>query len=408
MAPKAKWTFMVYLAGDNNLSFAGDKDLEEMRRVGSTAQINIVTEFDNAAGRGTTRHLIQKGGNDVRQDLGETDSGSPTVLLDFIRWARLEYPADRYALVLWNHGGGWGPAEMDRIARGVGAADYSAREAPVRSASPLGRAFFRTTVERIYQLSSAEERAICSDDGSGHSLDTIELGHVLAQTVDILGQKLDLLGMDACLMNTLEVAYQARPYVEYLVGSEENEPGDGWDYEAVLRKLTAKPAISPAELATHIVKSYIQFYIATGSTDAITQSALDLSRLDSITGPLDDFAGALIERLPDVKMKVIQAIWQATSFHDDTLYDISHFSEEIAKLTRRSPIPRAARAVRSALRRGSQRAIIAESHRGRKVERCAGLTIYIPNKSGLSRYYGDLEYARSHRWLNFLETLVPA
>ncbi len=56
---KAKWTFMVYLAGDNNLSTAGDNDLEEMRQVGSTNDVNIVVEFDNAGSLGTNRYRIE-------------------------------------------------------------------------------------------------------------------------------------------------------------------------------------------------------------------------------------------------------------------------------------------------------------------------------------------------------------
>ena len=89
---------------------------------------------------------------------------------------------------------------MDRIARNMRTADYSVREASERSASPLGKAFFRTTLETLFALRLPADRAICSDDGSGHSLDTIELGRVLSQTADKLGQPLDLLGRTAARM----------------------------------------------------------------------------------------------------------------------------------------------------------------------------------------------------------------
>ena len=168
---KAKWTFMVYLDGDNNLSTAGDKDLSEMRAVGSTSDVNVVVEFDNAGNRGTNRYHVQRDGLDEHVvSMGETDSGSPEVLLDFIAWVAEEYPADRYALILWNHGGGWEPSEIDRIAREVGSRDYNAREASERSATPLGKLFFRTSIKTIFDLPSPEDRSICSDDGSGHSL----------------------------------------------------------------------------------------------------------------------------------------------------------------------------------------------------------------------------------------------
>jgi len=48
MTPLAEWAFVVYLAGDNNLSDAGDQDLAEMRSLGATDEVNIVVEFDNA------------------------------------------------------------------------------------------------------------------------------------------------------------------------------------------------------------------------------------------------------------------------------------------------------------------------------------------------------------------------
>ncbi|MBM4429812.1 MAG: hypothetical protein FJ026_05605, partial [Chloroflexi bacterium] len=150
MAPMAEWTFMVYLAGDNNLSDAGDTDLAEMRAVGSTDKVHIVAEFDNAGRRGTRRYHIQRDGVKERvESLGETDSGDPQVLLNFVDWAAANFKARRYALILWNHGGGWEPAEVDRLARRVRARDYSVREASERSASPLGRIFFRSTLEKI-------------------------------------------------------------------------------------------------------------------------------------------------------------------------------------------------------------------------------------------------------------------
>lgn len=149
---KKKWTFMIFMAGNNNLSSAGDKDLGEMRAVGSTGDVNIVTEFDNEGDRGTNRYLVQRGGaNEQRVSLGETDSGDPKALMDFVGWAAQNYPAERYALVLWNHGGGWEPSEMDRIARSVGSRDFNVREASERSATPMGKLFFRSSLEKIFK-----------------------------------------------------------------------------------------------------------------------------------------------------------------------------------------------------------------------------------------------------------------
>ena len=182
MRTQSEWTFMVFMAGDNNLSAAGDTDLVEMRRIGSSDKVNVVVEFDNAGDAGTRRiHIKRDGVGETVETLGETDSGSPEVLSEFITWAAQNYPAKRYVLILWNHGGGWVPSEVDRVARSVASPGYNERELAERSSSSLGRVFFRSSLERVFSLSGPTERSICSDDGSGHSLDTVELGKVIAR-----------------------------------------------------------------------------------------------------------------------------------------------------------------------------------------------------------------------------------
>jgi hypothetical protein len=407
---KAEWTVMIYLAGDNDLSAAGDRDLQEMRAVGSTDAVNVVAEFDNAGDRGTCRYHIQPGGADETiVSLGETDSGDPAVLLDFVAWAAKHYPAQRYALILWNHGGGWEPAEMDRIARSVDAQDYTVREVSERSATPLARAFFRTTLETIFSLPTPAERAICSDDGSGHSLDTVELGRVLDQAVGQLGQPLDLLGMDACLMSNLEVAYQARPFAHTMVASEENEPNDGWPYDAILRRLVDHPQMSTPELAAHIVDAYIASYVDRGYTGSVTQSAFDLSRVEALAAPLDDLADALLAHMPDAAQEIWTAQRGSARFWHNTLWDVAHFCEALEGVTADERVEDAAQSVRAALAPGPDRFVIAESHNGTKVERCGGVTVYLlPPLDDLSRYYDELDYAQDHRWLAMLQAYHAA
>jgi len=410
MENKAKWTFMVYLAGDNNLSGAGEKDLSEMSAVGSTSDVNIIAEFDRIGdGHRTKRYHVQRGDINEVDDLGETDSGDPEVLCDFIRWTAQNYPADKYALVLWNHGGGWEPSEMDRIARSVESRGYSEREVSERSASPLRRVLFRPTLKNIFSLASPEERAICSDDGTGHSLDTIELSNVLQTAVEVLDQPLDLLGMDACLMSNLEVAYQAEPYVRYVVASEENEPNDGWPYDAVLRKLANEPDSAASELATHIVTAYINSYVERNYTGPVTQSALNLSKINSLTGPLDNLAETLINHMPEASREIWTAQRNSARFWHNTLWDIAHFCEEIEQVTTDEAVREAAQRVKEVLQLGPENFVIAESHNGEKVKRCGGVTVYLlPPLMEISRYYADLSYAQNHRWLDMLQAYHAA
>lgn len=410
MTTKAKWTLMVYLAGDNNLSPAADVDLKEMRSVGSTKDVNIIAQVDRASGQGSMRYCIQCDGKGEKpESLGEMDSGDPKTVTDFVSWTAANYPAERYALILWNHGGGWEPSEMDRIARAAGTPDYSPREATERSATPLARILFRTSLQKIFSLSSPAERAICSDDGSGHSLDTIELSNVLDEAVKTLGQPLDLLGMDACLMSNLEVAYQVQPYAKYMVASEENEPNNGWPYDAVMRKLAEDAYLPTEKLAEHIVHEYIKSYVDIGYGGPVTQAACDLSKVKDVVDPLDKLADALIAHMPDTANEVWKAQKNSARFWHNTLWDISHFCEELTQGTSDNSVRKAAQDVQAALQSGPGRFVIAESHNGARVEHCAGSTIYlVPPITDISRYYDDLDYARKHRWLPFLKAYHAA
>lgn len=396
---------MVYMAGDNTLSSAGDVDLKEMRKVGSTTDVNIVAQFDNAGNRGTRRYLIHKGGeNELTVKLNETDCGSPDVLGDFISWAALTYPAERYALILWSHGNGWQPTELDRIAMAVKSPHYNSRELARRSSSSSGKIFFRTTWKQVFRLPSPAVRAICVDDGSGHSLDTIELGKVLKAAKKVLGQPIDLLGMDACLMSNLEVAYQAKPYVRYIVASEESEPADGWPYDKVLRKLVDFPDLTTAILAKHIVDSYIKSYKDIDFPDPVTQAALDLSRIDNVTEPLNGLANLLIGKMKNLKTKIRDAQFESAHFYDNTLWDIADFSEQLAKRSRDKDLGQAVKDLNRALKPDPAGFIISENHFGVTVDRCKGLSIYLPMLTVVSKSYSELKFAKQHRWAEMLKT----
>jgi len=408
-----KWTFMVYLAGDNNLSDAGETDLQEMAAVGSTDEVNIVAEFDRIGDDAhSKRYYVKKGELQELVDLGETDCGDPNVLLRFIRWSAENYPAERYALILWNHGGGWAPSDIDQIATEVKTKDYGRNEGVDRSGSRLGKALFRSTWKRILTLDSPVERSICIDDGSGHSLDTVELGQVLKLAVDAFGQPIDLMGMDACLMSNFEVAYQARDYVKCIVASEETEPFDGWPYTEVLQKLVDEPDIATTVFGAHIVDAYIASYANTNKH--VTQSALDMSKVDTLAGPLDELADALLVQLaqtPGAKYEIWEAQSGSKSFADRKMWDVAHFCEKLEQHTANNTVKQAARKTIDALEVGTGNFVVAEAHQGNDLAHCRGVTIYLKEREfgvEISRYYADLDYAADHNWDEMLEAYHAA
>jgi subtilisin-like proprotein convertase family protein len=285
---KAKWTLLAYIIGDDkpesgfSLDPYGLTDIKEMKEVGSTEQLRILVHRDRWEEPGAWRFDIGGPEGDVEDDivesLPEKNAGDPNTLLEFVEWGVKRAPAEHYLLVLWNHGSGWYVPEVMRRASMAGLSRFSSR-AEERNVGKmrLRKAIFATTLDKIFSIKDPAIRGICYDDTSTDCLDNQELEKVLSQCAQIMEKpKIDLVGMDACLMNMIEVAYQIRHNSSILVGSEESEPENGWPYDLVLTKLRDEPEISSAEFSKHIVRAYAESY----SGVDITQSAIDLSKLD--------------------------------------------------------------------------------------------------------------------------------
>ncbi|MBC7237708.1 MAG: peptidase C11, partial [Chloroflexi bacterium] len=218
------WTFMVYLAGDNSLEHYGQDDLLEMKKVGSGPELAIVAQVDRMSAGPTRRYYLTAertlDEDDVGIDLGETNTGDPAELMRFLAWAMESYPAEHYALVLWNHGTGWKEEDivpnLGQDVRVEALGDIAAR----RKGLPT---LFRPSLGAILA------RGIAYDDTSADFLDNAEMKRAIGCALAVAGvEKLDVIGFDACLMSMIEVAYQLREVTHYMVGSQETEPGAGW------------------------------------------------------------------------------------------------------------------------------------------------------------------------------------
>jgi hypothetical protein len=359
------WTVLVYLAGDNgrflsSLEGEGVADLSEMKDVGSDDGVDIVAQFDAMSERTCRRYHISRGGTlagDLVHDLGDTNSGDPQVLLDFVTWGVRSFPAERYLLVLWNHGSGWKDDDIYAPYRALVRRGKLPPVPPQIAGRRVSRALFRRSLDSVVEeeanqalLATAwrhrsadagaaagaaaaaanglppgwmrgleapavggalptepitvqalrgsrppQARAICFDDSSKDFLDSRELSAVLAATAHELGRKVDVLGFDACLMSMIEVAYQARDGAAIMVASEDVEPGSGWPYRDILTTLSADPSLSPADLGRAIARRYTEAYDRSLlSGMPVTQAALNLERVSAVVEALDDLARGLL------------------------------------------------------------------------------------------------------------------
>ena len=414
-----QWTIMVYLAGDNNLDGAGVTDLEEMKKVGSTDQVNILAQFDRSgANIATKRYYIRKGGTpakDVVDNLGETNMGDPKVLENFVQWGIKTYPAQRYMLVLWNHGSGWDDTDIYRVARqslhlnvkrrgttvvpaqGKARGAISLRRVRIVGSKRFRRALFRSSIEKAVSPGK-QNRAIAFDDTSKDFLDNIEVKKILASTTKALGREIDILGMDACLMSMLEVGYQVRGSVGITVGSEELEPGDGWPYDTVLRTLVKKPTMTAHELASTIVKKYIVSY---GAGYDVTQAACDLSQATAMAEAVNSLAKTLTSQLTNSaeKAALLQVRRQVQSYDTVDYVDLYDLCDLLESQSQNAEIQSACRQVKEAI--STNKFVIQEAHKGEKMANSHGVSIYFPERS-ISPLYATLDFAKKTKWDEFL------
>ncbi len=144
-------------------------------------------------------------------------------LVDFVSWAMKNYPADKYALIMSDHGMGWPGGWSDAT------------------------------------TASSHDRSIPLVQVVGNNLYLMELDDALQTIQSTTGlDKFELIGLDACLMSHLEVLSALAPYGRYAVVSQETEPSLGWAYTKIFQALTDNPDMDGAELGKVIVESYIQ------------------------------------------------------------------------------------------------------------------------------------------------------
>jgi hypothetical protein len=193
--------------------------------------------------------------------------GSQETLADFITWATDRYPAKRRMLVIWNHGQGY------RLRASMSATVSTVGTNGLAKVDPLVGGY----------------RSVSSDADHRSILFNKQVQQVLELSA-ARGARFDIVAYDACLMSMVETAYSLRHCADFLVGSEELEPGAGWEHNFVMTKLARSPKMPPEQLACAIVQSYKECY---GDRQMTTLSASRLSEIDAAANAISGVANAL-------------------------------------------------------------------------------------------------------------------
>ncbi len=282
----AKYTYISYVCADNNLGTYGNSDVNEMELGYDdlVTDVHVLSLLDLLSGDSVAYYISHDtDSNTITSTVlagtglpSEANMGNPNTLVTWVNFCMTNYPADHYILDLWDHGSGW---------------------------------------------------EICIDETSGNdALTMAELRDALATINASTGNKIDILAMDACLMGTLEVAYELRDYASILVASEDAILAAGFPYDTVIADLCADPTQNTTEFASTIVDL---FHAAQFPFFASCLAAVNLTLVgSSIATNFATFAQNLHSYLDlGIKNELYNARSDSENFYDPDFIDMYDFAQ---------------------------------------------------------------------------------
>ena len=236
-----KATIMVYLCGTDleSRSKMATSDLQEMLDATISEDVNVIVysggcrQWQNQAMSSQTNQIWQVKDDGIlclEKDLGSYPMTDPDTLSFFIKWCAKNFPANRNSLIFWDHGGG--------------------------SVSGFG-------YDEKYAASG--------------SMSLAEIDRALTDG----GVKFDFVGFDACLMATTENALMLTKHADYLIASEETEPGIGWYYTDWLTEYSNDTSMSTLEIGKNIIDDFVDTCARRCSGQSTTLSIVDLAELET-------------------------------------------------------------------------------------------------------------------------------
>ena len=251
-------TVMIYMCGTDLESKygMGTSDLGEMVKATISDKVNVIVETGGC--RAWKNNIVSSSVNQIYQvqtgglrrlesDFGKSYMTDPDNLASFIQYCKKNFPADRNILIFWDHGGG--------------------------SLSGYGY----------------DEK---QGSGFGVSADTMTLPEIKA-ALQKGGCVFDWIGFDACLMATLETAMVCNDYADYMIASEESEPGTGWYYTDWLTQLSKNTSVSTESIGKTIVDTFVTASQRAQANAQVTLSVVDLAKMSgTVPQALRNFSAA--------------------------------------------------------------------------------------------------------------------
>ena len=259
-------TLMIYLCGTDleSRSKMATSDLQEMIGANISDNVNVLVytggckQWQNNAfssDKNQIWKITSKGVTCLEKNMGNVSMTDEDTLSTFIKWCAKKYPANRNMLVMWDHGSG--------SVKGFG---YDEKFA------------------------------------SSGSMNLAEIDKALTDG----GVKFDFVGFDACLMATAETALMLTEHADYMIASEETEPGIGWYYTNWLTDLSKNTSISTLELGKRIIDDFVNTCASKCAGQATTLSIVDLAEYEAtVPEALKEFSADTCELIQNEEYAIV-------------------------------------------------------------------------------------------------------
>ncbi len=273
------WTIFVYLCG-TDLESSGQgsatSDVAQMLESSGSDNVRFVIhtggtqEWQNEQFSVTKaeRYVVQNGDIELVDQVEQANMGDASTLESFLKWGVENYASEKMGLIFWDHGGG----------------------------SITG---------------------VCVDEL--FDCDTLYLNEIntaLSNVYQEMPDKFEFIGFDCCLMGTAETANILATYARYMYGSQETEPGSGWDYTAISDYLVSNPSADGAQLGKVVADSFYEECKQCDQENECTMTIVDLSKLDNFLVEFNDYASRLYDACQNADSlgAVVRCIEKAESF----------------------------------------------------------------------------------------------
>jgi hypothetical protein len=374
------WTVLIHMAAENNLYNFGLEDINEMEAgIPADGSVKVFVLFDGIKDGDSCIYNIKhdSGMNtniisekllpgDVIPSNHEIDSGSADQMIKFVQWAAKNAPADHTLAAVWDHGSGLFNGNPNPITKGFG-----------------------------------------WDDGSGNNMHTSDLSRITGAFKAAAGKNLDAFGFDCCLMSHSEIAYQMAGNCDYLVASEELEPGKGWDYQGWL-KAVGTGDHTPTAVVSALVDTYAASYQPGGSQssgrDSATLAATDINALTANVVPaLNEFVAAATADMASNKAAINAARSKTQTFYNRDCADLGNFLANLKPAVAKNA---ALSASIAKLQAAYASTIVREGHT-KNYPGATGNVIYFPTGGAINSAYLDakqIAFAKES-WKDFLKAI---